>query len=57
MIHVYPEWEADKHELDGTYCECCPEVDWSLPEAVVIHNELVSAESERIVCSIIKARE
>ena len=44
MIHVYPEQEAAMHELEGTCCPCSPEVDWSLPEAVVIHNLLNGEE-------------
>lgn len=46
MIHVYPQWEAEQHELEGTCCPCGPAVDWSLPEAVVTHRALSPPPSD-----------
>lgn len=37
MIHLYPVWEEDQHELEGTSCPCGVSVDWSEPEAIVTH--------------------
>lgn len=38
MIHVYPYDERDDHELEGTTCECCVEIDWDSPIAIIIHS-------------------
>lgn len=40
MIHVYPEAEEDQHELEGTSCPCGVDVEWDLPEAVVLHHRI-----------------
>ncbi len=38
MIHVYPLNDLKEHELEGTMCPCGPRIDWTNPEAIVIHN-------------------
>jgi hypothetical protein len=43
VIHVYPTDEEHLHDLEGTCCKYGVEVDWSDPEAVVIHNSLADA--------------
>lgn len=46
MIHIYPEWEADLHELEGTCCKCRPRVEWEHAECLVVHGVL---EPTRVV--------
>lgn len=38
MRHVYPLRDERPHVLEGTECPCNPEVDWTGPEALVIHS-------------------
>lgn len=37
MIHIYPEWEEELHNLEGTDCQCGVKIEWEHPETVVIH--------------------
>ena len=37
MINVYPLDDSAEHTLDTT-CDCCPRVDFDLPQILVVHN-------------------
>lgn len=52
MIHVLPVDDAIEHEDVGTCCPCGVSVDWSLPEAVVMHRAVDGRpQTEEIVSS------
>jgi hypothetical protein len=47
MIHVHPLNDIKKHDLEGTQCDCYPEVIIeSNSEIIVIHNSFDGREKE-----------
>ncbi len=38
MIHVYPLNDVREHDTESTLCPCKPRIDWSGPEAIVVHH-------------------
>lgn len=45
MVHVYPLRDKRQHDTEGTMCWCEPVLDWTLPEALVVHNSLDGRET------------
>lgn len=45
--HVYPVNDKKKHELEGLYCPCEPEIDWN--NQIVIHNAWDMREIQEFV--------
>lgn len=40
MYHIYPLDDLIEHDTEGTGCECCVEIDWSLGEPIATHRAL-----------------
>lgn len=45
MIHVYTVNDKREHVTEGTGCWCEPRIDWTLPEALVVHNSADGREA------------